>query len=60
MKIIHVFWDDGSDAYVATFTNYPSISGLGDTPEDALREFRIAEKLAREAIAADSALEELA
>src|SRR5690349_2655255 len=34
----NVFWSDEDDAYIAVSPEFPSLSGLGDTPDEALAE----------------------
>ncbi len=37
-----VLWSDEDDAYVATVPEFPGLSAFGDTPEEAIREAKIA------------------
>lgn len=41
-KTRHVFWSDEDECYIATLPEFPFLSGLGDTKEEALRELEIA------------------
>ena len=37
-----VFWSNEDKAYIATVDKYPSMSGIGDTKEEAIKELKIA------------------
>ena len=39
---IHIFWSDEDEAYVADIPELRYCSAFGDTPEEALREVRVA------------------
>jgi len=43
-KII-IEWHDGSDAFIATIPELDGLSAFGNTPELALKELTIAERL---------------
>lgn len=47
--MIKVFWSEEDGEYVATYEDYPSLSGLGGTPSGALGELLEATKLAFDA-----------
>jgi predicted HicB family RNase H-like nuclease len=45
----HAAWSDEDSGYVATSSEFPGLSGLGDTAEDAIGQLRVAIELALEA-----------
>lgn len=47
----HVAWSEDDSAYVALCPEFPGLSALGEAPEDAVRELKVAIGLALETIA---------
>jgi len=39
---IHLFWSDEDDAFIAVCDEFPGLSAIGETREDALREAQVA------------------
>ena len=50
---VSVFWSEEDMAYVATCFDLPRLSGFGESPEDAVRELRVAIGLAVEVMIED-------
>lgn len=48
-----VLWSDEDDAYIATSPEFAGVSGIGESPESALREVRTGLGLALETFRAD-------
>lgn len=42
---LEVFWDEGSAAFICIAPDLPGCSAVGDTPEEAVREIKIAMRL---------------
>jgi len=42
MKFNNIFYSDEDQAYIATCEEFPSLSGIGNTPEEAKEELKIA------------------
>jgi predicted RNase H-like HicB family nuclease len=49
---INVFWSPEDDAWIADVPDLPGCSAFGDTPEEAVRELKIAQELWLEAAGA--------
>lgn len=42
---LEIFWDEGSNAFICIAPDLPGCSAVGDSPEEAVAEMRVAMRL---------------